>query len=430
MPSDELAGRFLLSVAVIIVTGRLLALLLRRFRQPPVLGELVAGIVLGPSLLGLVGSDLPTVVIPIEVRPAIAAVGSIGLVLFMFMVGLQFEPVTLRRRRTAIHITAGAFLVPFVFGLALAAALYAHHEHVGRHQVAHLAFALFVATALTVTAFPVLARIVAEHGLQRSTVGQLAIGSAALQDVLGWTMLAVALASMTTTGIGRALQTLAAFAALLLTLIFVIRPIIRQFSVLPASGSQIAPGKLAFLFAVVAATAATTQLIGLHSVIGAFAAGLAFAPEERSRLSRSLEHSVRPLVATTLLPLFFVGPGLQTNVSGITSSGAVELALLIGCACAGKLIGAVTPARLAGFGWRDAGMIGALLNTRGSMELIVLSVGLSQGILDQSLFSELVCMTLVTTLMTGPLLRALAPADAMLVAANHEWGKASLELGR
>ena len=395
MTSQEVLGRLLLVIAIVILLGRPLALLLARLDQPPVLAEIGIGIILGPAVLGAVWPQAMEALLPAEVRAALAATGGVGLVLFMFLVGLEFDLAAARRHdRVMAGISLGSVVLPFALGILLA--LVIHKTHAGELDVAIVPFALFIATALSITAFPVLARIVADLGLESARTAQLALGSAALQDVAGWLLLAVSLAAFTASGATELLRLVLELAAFIAVLAFVVRPVLRR------SSHQ---AGLAIIATGLFASAATTQLIGLHSVLGAFAFGLIVPSRATGRADAGLDATIRPLTTTVLLPLAFVLPGLSITLDGLSPGRVAETALIVACACVGKVVGAGVPARIAGFSRTDAAGIGVLLNTRGLIEIIVLQVGLSAGIIDRQIFTELLVMALATTLMTGPLLR-------------------------
>jgi Kef-type K+ transport system membrane component KefB len=412
--ADEIAGRVLVDVALVIVVARCLAVLLRRLGQPPVLAEILAGIALGPSLLGAIAPGLSGTLFPSEVTQTLAGIGTLGLVLFMFFVGLELDLAAARRqRRTVAGISAGSLAVPFGCGLLLA--LWLHHTHgtVDGQDVPLLAFMLFIATAIAITAFPVLARILADHALTETRIGTIATSSAAIQDLTGWILLAVSLSVAEGRGGGHVVVVIAATAAVVAIVLGAVRPALR--SVLGPRGSLVdnETAALATVLGLLAATAGATQLIGLHSAIGAFLFGVAFPRECLPAMLPSLRRSLWPLTMVVLLPIYFLGPGLSVDVGSIGGSGFLEVAVIIAVACAAKGVGTAGAARLVGNSRHDSATLGVLLNTRGLVELIVLSIGLSAAVLDQALYSEFVLMALFTTLLTGPLLRAMGFPQAL-----------------
>jgi Kef-type K+ transport system membrane component KefB len=399
--SELLIGTVLLDIALVLAAGALLGRWVRRLRQPAVIGEILAGIALGPSLLGLLPGNPTAWLFPAEARPYLSAVAQIGLALFMFLIGWEFDPATLRRHRgTAAAVSIGSITVSFGMGLALATVLYHRHDTVGAGRVGFTEFALFLGVAMSITAFPVLARILAERNLTGTQVGSLALVSAAIDDVLAWCLLALVAAVATASGpleLVRMLILLAVFLALLTT---VVRPFL-AFMARRHTTTHL----LVAVVVVVFLSAYATTWIGLHAIFGAFCAGLVMprrpAKELRERVRRPLEH-----VSMVLLPVFFIVTGLGVDIGGLTAANLLELAAIVLVACAGKLIGAIVPAVSLGMSWRDAGTLGILVNTRGLTELVVLNVGLQLAVLDQQMFTMLVLMALITTALAGPLIRS------------------------
>jgi Kef-type K+ transport system membrane component KefB len=404
MSADEVLSRLLIDIAILLAVSQLLRLVLAPLRQPDVIAYVLAGFVLGPSLLGNLPSDPSAFLFPEQVRSALAVIGSLGLVVFAFSIGLELDLGAVRRQsRAVLDVSVGALAAPLVAGALLALALYPAHRRVGGAEVPMLAFVLFLATAMAVTAFPVLVAIVTERGIRDSPLGRLAVSSAAVQDAVGWVLLASALAALSGEGsdLVRILaDTTGFFAALALA-----RPLLRAVLANPAlggSGGEI--GALAMALGFAAACAGATQAIGLHLVVGAFAAGVAFPRDlPRARVA-TLVGTVMPFTMALLMPIYFLGPGLGVDVGAIGPGGFAELGAIFLVACASKLAGGTLAARWSGMAWADARALGVLLNTRGLMELVVLSVGYTEGVLDQALYSELVIMALATTMMTGPLL--------------------------
>jgi Kef-type K+ transport system membrane component KefB len=414
MSADEVAGRLLVDVALIIALGRLLAVVLRRVGQPPVLAEIIAGIALGPSLLGAIAPGLSATLFPPEVTQTLSGIGTLGLVLFMFFVGLELDSTVLRRQGGSVaRISAGSLLLPFACGLALAVFLHGAHDSVGGQPVPLLAFMLFIGTAMAVTAFPVLARILNDHGLTGTRIGTIAISSAAIQDLTGWIMLAFALAVAEGRGSAHVLVIVIEAIAIVAVLFGLGRPILRRVLRADRGDGQPDLALLAVVLVGLAASAGATQLIGLHSAVGAFLFGIAFPREHLPPVLPALRQTVWPLTMVVLLPVYFLGPGLNVDVGQIGSEGSVELVAILVIACLAKWTGTAAAARFSGHSRRDSTALGILLNTRGLVELIILNIGLSAAVLDQALYSEFVVMALVTTLMTGPLLRATGIVQAL-----------------
>ncbi|MEA2194572.1 MAG: hypothetical protein QOG42_1006 [Solirubrobacteraceae bacterium] len=404
--SDAVAAQVLLAVVVIVLAARVAGALLERLGQPAVIGELIAGIALGPTLLGALPGHLPELLFPHDVRPLLSAIGNLGLVLFMFLLGLELDASRLRRRpRAAATIALSSVAVPFGLGILLALALHPATASTGHHAGAFLPLALFVGTAVSVTAFPVLARILVDTGLQRTELGGLALTCAAMQDALAWVLLGIALAVAGATGLGDLARIPLEMLAFLAVVWLVVRPLLGRFAAQRARPAGASPALLTIAIAGAALSAYVTGAIGLHFVLGAFVFGAAF-PRGHG-LRADLDAKLTPLTTAALLPIFFAVPGLGVNLRAIEPDGLLALSLIFAVACAGKLVGATAAARAVGIRWREAVALGTLMNTRGLMELIVLNIGLAAGILDTRLYGLFVVMAVATTLMTAPLLRAL-----------------------
>lgn len=387
------ATRTLLAVALIVVVARGAGILAGRLGQPPVIGEIVAGLGLGPSLLGGWSAHL----FPADTRPLLRLLATLGLVLFMFLVGLEMNlgHLTDRRQRVSAAVAVAGTAVPFALGALLGLAL--HPTHRGTDL---LPFVLFLGASMSITAFPVLARILQERGLYGTPLGTLAMASAAGDDVLTWATLAVVVA-VATSGTGWELPWIGAlsvaFGALLL---LVVRPALARYA-----DREAAPGDLALVVAAILACGWATSAIGVHEIFGAFLLGAVFprgtwADDLRPRLQA---------MAAVLLPVFFVTTGLNVDLGRVGLQGLWQLGLILVVACAGKLLGAVGGARSLGLAGREALALGVLMNTRGLTELVVLNVGLALGVLDGPLFSLLVVMAVVTTVATAPLLAIVRP---------------------
>ncbi|MGK5550301.1 cation:proton antiporter domain-containing protein [Actinomadura kijaniata] len=391
----------LLDVAVILLAGLLLGRCAGRLRQPAVIGEIVAGVVLGPSVLGRLPGDPSALLFPAEVRPLLSAVAQVGLVLFMFVVGWEFEKQLAGHARATAGVSVGAVAVAFAFGVAVAFVLYPDHSTVAGRHVPFTAFAMFMGAALSVTAFPVLARILADRGMTRTRVGTVALASAAVGDVAAWCLLAYVSALVSSGGDGSGLVRIGALSGAYVALtLFVVRPLLAW--LLRRCARTRPATSLLVLCAGVFLSSWTTSWIGVHAFFGAFMFGLVM-PREPEPLVRELRSSVGDM-GLVLLPVFFIVTGLGVDIGGLTGTDCLMLVLVTACACAGKLGGAILPARLAGMSWREARDLGVLMNTRGLTELIILNAAVSLGILDGRMFTMLVIVALVTTAMAGPLL--------------------------
>jgi K+:H+ antiporter len=388
-------------LAIILGTASVLSIGCRRLRLPPVVVEIATGIALGPSLLGLMPGGLPGRLFPPGERPVLSGIAEAGVLLFMFLVGWELDTAQFRTRARAIAgITLASLAVPFAGGCALALWLYHGHSEVGGHHVPEPAFVLFIGAAMAITAFPVLARLLQESGLRSTQVGELALASAGLGDALTWLMLAVISVIGASAGPWSLVRMALAGSLYALVISAAVRPALRWLLARVTDGS---PRLLVLIAAGVFMSAYAAGLAGFDPIFGAFAFGLVM-PREASPvlevwLRRPVEH-----VATLLVPAFFVVSGLAVNVKGLGLQGVLALAAVLCAACGGKVIGTVGPARLSGLGWREAWTLGLLMNTRGLTELIVLSVGVSLGVLDTGMFTIMVLMALLTTAVAGPLL--------------------------
>jgi Kef-type K+ transport system membrane component KefB len=359
-------------------------------------------VLLGPSLLGWVAPDTSGFLFPISSMPILQLLSQIGVLLFMFVVGLELEPAYLRGKApAAIAVSHFSIIIPFTLGVALSLALYAPYAPPG---VPFHAFALFCGIALSITAFPVLARILEARSLTHTPLGTTAIACAAVDDATAWSILAFVVAITTA---GGALETLLAIVGLsvvfVLMMIVVGRPLLRRVLSPDTMGDSLNEGRMAIVLTALLWSALVTEIIGIHALFGAFIAGAIMPVGGTFR--DALRARLESITSVLLLPLFFVYTGLRTQVGLLdnVSSWAICLAI-IAVATIGKLGGTVLAARWTGLPWRDSVALGALMNTRGLMELIALNVGYDLGILTPEIFAMMVLMALVTTAMTGPLL--------------------------
>jgi Kef-type K+ transport system membrane component KefB len=400
---DALLG-LLVALAAVVVAGQLLGRLAVRLGQPPVIGEVVAGILLGPSLLGPRLSEL---ILPAASGPHLGVIAQLGVILYMFIVGLELDLASLGRRpHAAVTLAHASILVPFLLGALLALGLY---PRLSSSDVPFTSFALFLGVAMSITAFPVLARILADRGLSRTELGVLALCSAAIADVSAWCLLAFVV-GVAQAEIGAALSVAAGALAFIAVMLFVVGPlarsVVRRWGAAPLSRARFA---LVFLGLLLSALA--TEAIGIHAIFGAFLLG-AVLPHD-SAVARDFPRQLEHVTSIVLLPAFFAFTGMRTRIDLVSG---VEAWLICGAivllATAGKFGGALIAARLCGLGWRAGAVLGALMNTRGLMEIVVLNVGLDLGILSPQLFAMLVLMALATTVATAPLLDLLQPRAA------------------
>jgi Kef-type K+ transport system membrane component KefB len=393
----------LLQIIVICSVARALGWLFARLHQPRVVGEIVAGILLGPSLLGWLAPSAMAHLFPPLGLGAIYSLSQVGLLLFMFQVGLELDVGKLRSMGRAVVLTSNvSILVPFVAGAALAIFL---HPRLSDASVPVAVFALFMGTAMSVTAFPVLARILTERNMMRSRVGSIAISCAAVDDITAWCLLAL-LTAMVRTGAGAPLWfTLGGLAVYVALMLALVRPLLSRSRAF--GGEKASTDVLVFAVLLAFLSAWATEWLGVHALFGAFFAG-AILPRGEG-LTRGVVGKLKFVNTVLLLPLFFAYTGLRTSV-GLLNGGSLWLfsALILAVAVAGKLLGCVASVRLSGMGWRDAFSVGVLMNTRGLVELVILNVGLDLGVISPTLFSMMVMMALITTFMTTPLLDLLS----------------------
>jgi Kef-type K+ transport system membrane component KefB len=396
----------LIALTAVLIAGQLLGWLFRYLGQPPVMGEVVAGILLGPSLLGEVWPEAAAFILPPSLAPSLAVVSQLGVILYMFLVGLELDLGVLRRQaHTAVAISHASIVVPFLLGAALALTLY---PRLASRHVGFTPFALFVGVALSITAFPVLARILTDRQMHRTPLGILALGCAATDDVTAWCLLAFVV-GVAQAKLGDALVTLGLSAAYVLFLFFVVRPL--ALHLLPRFEKTPMPrGLVGLVFAALLLSALATEAIGIHALFGAFLLG-AVIPHD-SVLARTFISKLEDLVTVLLLPAFFAFTGMRTRI-GLVSGMEQWLicGLIVVVATAGKVGGTLLSARLTGLGWRTAAALGLLMNTRGLMELIVLNIGLDLNVISPPLFAMMVLMAVATTMATAPLLQLLHLKD-------------------
>lgn len=394
--------RLLLQLFVIVIAARAFGTVAERVGQPAVIGEIAAGVLLGPSLFGWLAPAASAALFPAASMPILQLLSQIGVLLFMFVVGVELEPSYLRgKAQAAIAVSHFSIIIPFILGVALSLGLFPRYAAPGAPF--HV-FALFCGIAMSITAFPVLARILAERQLTHTPLGTTAIACAAVDDVTAWSILAFVVAITTA---GSAVETLAATVALSAlfvgVMILVGRPVLERVLAPERMGETFSKARMAIVVAVLLASALVTEAIGIHALFGAFVAG-AIMPSG-GRFRRMLHDRLESLSSVFLLPIFFVYTGLRTEVGLLNdwTSWAICLAIVL-VATAGKLGGTALAARWTGMAWRESVALGALMNTRGLMELIALNVGYDLGILSPQIFAMMVLMALVTTAGTGPLL--------------------------
>lgn len=400
--TPNVLGQLLLALAAVVVAGRLLGRLFRKLGQPPVIGEVIGGVLLGPSFLGAISPTAFEFVLAPAAMPYLGVVAQLGVVFYMFLVGLDLNPDLLRGQMHAtVAISHASIVVPFVLGSALALYLYPRFS---APAVPFTSFALFLGIAMAITAFPVLARILSDLKLSKSELGVVALTCAAIDDVTAWCLLAVVVGIVQARP-GGAVGAVALTIAFIAAMFLVVRPWLTR--ALHSSGNaEPEPRKLAIAIVGVMIAALITEAIGVHALFGAFMLG-AIIPHD-SRLARVLSTRLESLVSIVLLPAFFAYAGTRTEIGLLV--GPYEwaaCALIILVATVGKVGATLGAARITGFTWRAAAALGMLMNTRGLMQLIVLNVGLELGVITPTVFTMMVLMALATTVATTPALRRL-----------------------
>jgi Kef-type K+ transport system membrane component KefB len=395
--ASQLNGRVLLAVGMIVVGVRVVGWLMARLGQPPVLGEIVAGIVLGPSVLGLLAPEVEGYLFPQQVIAAMRILAEFGLILFVFLIGLEMDLSPLRGQgRRVVLISQTSILFPVMLAVPLALVLYPAWGA----GVSRLGFTLFFATALSITAFPVLARLLRETGLFRTRIGVMCLLCAAVNDAMAWCLLAVVVAVVNASGPAEVIRTILCTGALVGAMLVALRPAL----------ARLADPPLWSVLAVLVFSAWATDKIGVNAVFGAFLAGSIMPRAAHWR--HVVQERLEDVVSSLLLPIFFVLVGLSTRVDQLTSASSWLVVLLImAVAITGKLGGSAAAARLTGESWTHAVTIGVLMNTRGLTEIVVLSVGLQLGLITPAVFTMLVIMALVTTVMAAPVLGLLGRRD-------------------
>jgi K+:H+ antiporter len=401
----------LLALAVIITAARALAAVCARIGQPPVIGEVIAGLLIGPSLLGRVAPTLSAYILPPPVAPFLGVLSQVGVVLYMFLVGTELDLSRMRGRvHSTVAISHASIIVPFLLGSSLAVLLYPRFSS---SDVPFTVFALFSGVAMSVTAFPVLARILTDRGVQHSQVGTVALTCAAVDDVTAWCLLAVVVSVATHTSSG-ALLTIGLSVVYLAGMILIVKPLLARFARWQEGQKSLSHGILALVCVLLLVSALITEAVGIHAIFGAFALG-AMIPHDSS-LAASLKAKLEDVVVVFFLPAFFAYTGMRTQIGLLSGLDAwAWCAFIVFTATLGKFGGSFAAARLSGIGWRDAASIGVLMNTRGLVELIVLNIGLDLKVISPTLFAMLVIMAVVTTVSTTPILQALSKISPAVV---------------
>jgi Kef-type K+ transport system membrane component KefB len=419
--AEEVFGQLMLAIAAVMLAARGVGAVAGRLGQPQVMGEVLAGILLGPTLLATVAPDAFAWLFPVWVLPLLRGAADIGLAFYMFLVGLELDPRLLRERfQQAALISHASIAVPLALGMAVALPLF---ELVGP-ATRFTSFALFMGVAMSITAFPVLARILVERRMLRHPVGAMAMAAAAVDDVTAWGLLALASAVAGSGSVLAVVRIVALAVAFCLAMALVGRPLLARVSRAYDEAGHVPGGWVAAIFVGVLLSSFASQRIGIAAIFGAFVVGLIMP--RRADLTHDVTRRVEDFVVIVLLPLFFVVTGLRVQVGLLDRPELWLITLvLLGVAIAGKWIGALGAARLTGFPPREASAIAALMNTRGLTELIVLNIGLELGVVTPALFTALVLVALVTTFMTGPVLRLIDPGGVLAVQPEDELAAAT-----
>ncbi|MEG0462670.1 cation:proton antiporter [Bacteroides sp.] len=391
----------LIQVIAVLITVRLFGFLFKYIGQPGVIGEIVAGIVLGPSLLGYFFPDAFLFLFPPESLTNLELVSQVGLVLFMFVIGMELDFSVLKNKiNETLVISHAGILVPFFLGVVSSFWIY---EEYASSYTSFIPFALFIGISMSITAFPVLARIIQERNLTKTPVGILSIASAANDDVTAWCLLAVVIAIAQAGTFASALYSIGLTVIYIVVMFAVVRPFLKKVGAVYANKEVINKSFVAFILLILIISATLTEVIGIHALFGAFMAGVIMPPNMGFR--KVMMEKVEDIALVFFLPLFFAFTGLRTEIGLINSPALWGVCLLlITVAIAGKLGGCAIAARLVGESWKDSLTIGTMMNTRGLMELVALNIGYEMGVLPPSIFVILVIMALVTTFMTTPLL--------------------------
>jgi Kef-type K+ transport system membrane component KefB len=391
----------LLQIIIILFTSRIFGIIFRKLGQQTVIGEIIAGVFLGPSIFGWVFPEQFAFIFPHTSFLSLQFLSQIGLAFFMFVIGMELDLSKIKSKtHDAVIISHVSILFPFFLGTCISLLIY---EELAPKNVSFLAFALFMGISMSITAFPVLARIIKERGLTKSPLGVLAITCAAADDVTAWCLLAAAIAIVKAGSITSSLFTIGLAIAYIVIMIYAIKPWLQKMSDKRVKAEKIDKTVIGISFFLLLLSAYFTEIIGIHALFGAFIAGVVMP--NNIRFKEILADKVEDVSTILLLPIFFAFTGLRTQI-GLLNEGHlwVFCIIIISIAVSGKLVGSSITAKIIGRTWKDSLSLGALMNTRGLMELIVLNIGYDLGIFGPEIFSIMIIMALFTTFMTGPLL--------------------------
>ena len=389
----------LLQIITIIIVARIFGWIFRKIGQPSVIGEIIAGIFLGPSLIGHYFPEYSAVLFPIESLGNLGFLSQIGLILFMFVIGMELDLKVLKNKANdAVVISHASIVIPFALGVGLSFFIYQQFAPKG---VDFLSFSLFMGIAMSITAFPVLARIVQERGIHKTRLGTIVITCAAADDITAWCLLAAVIAIVKAGSFTSSLYVILMASVYVTMMLFVVKPFLKKIGDLYASKESLSKPVVAIFLLTLIISSYLTEIIGIHALFGAFITGAIMPDISKFRII--FIEKVEDVALILLLPLFFVFTGLRTQIGLLNDPYLWKVtAGIIAVAVAGKFIGSALAAKFVGQNWRDSLTIGALMNTRGLMELIVLNIGYDLGVLTSQIFTMMVIMALFTTFMTGP----------------------------
>lgn len=407
----------ILQLVVILLVARISAWVFGFIGQPAVMGETIGGILLGPSLLGLIAPSVSHFLFPPESLGRLQSLSQLGLIIYMFLVGLEIDLGKLRSKASAALIVSHSGIVfPFILGIFLSLFLYREFCPAG---ISFLPFALFIGVAMSITAFPVLARIIKEKNLTGTKLGIISIAAAAIEDVTAWSILALVIAIAKSTSVTTSMLSLLLVILFIVIMLYVVRPLLHKYSDKLFNKSRSDIFGITFIVAIVFISSITTDVLGVHAVFGAFIAGLIMPTG--IKFNSPVTVKFEDFTSVLLLPIFFALTGLKTHFNTIDNPymwGVFALVLLV--AVAGKLGGVIIAARFTKTGWRDSIALGILMNTRGLMGLIALNIGLELGVISESIFTLLVLMAIITTFMTAPLLKLTLNKDSFIPETGNE----------
>jgi Kef-type K+ transport system membrane component KefB len=410
----------LLQIITIIAFARIFGFLCKKIGQPSVIGEIIAGIILGPSVLGLFAPEISTFLFPRESLNALQFFSQLGLILFMFIVGMDVDLKVLGKKAPeAFLVSHASIIIPFTLGMVLAYYIFISFAPSG---ITFLSFALFIGISMSITAFPVLARILQERGMMKTRLGTLAITCAAIDDISAWCLLASLIAIVKAGSFVSSIYTIALSIVYVFFMLMIVRPFLRRFGDIFNSKEGISKPVVAVFLITLLGSAYLTEVIGIHALFGAFIAGLIMPPNIKFR--SILIEKIEDVALILLLPIFFVISGLRTEIGLINSPYLWKITgMVILIAVAGKFAGSALSLRFVRQSWRESLIIGALMNTRGLMQLVVLSIGYDLGVISPEIYTIMIIMALVTTLMTGPALDAINKFLPEKLALPEETGK-------